>query len=215
MSLSNTEVFAFTQVPATITKRWQKTTISPDTMQQSSMASSHRNSMISSIELSLNFDNLDTWSQTTFSASDDKSEDAIEMWRENRQLWTALERTVEKAVDEYVKHVRDNAIKQRNKTCDLPANRGTIVVPRATTTKPPPIPAPDPNSRRPVVPESIVSVTTGLTPNDSASAVRFDMSEISSIIRREIRDREQKKSKHGKKQKGKSGTLLNYLADGR
>jgi hypothetical protein len=171
--------------------------------------------MISSIELSLNFDNLETWAQTTFSASDDKSEDAIEMWRENRQLWTTLEQTVEKAVAEYVKHVRDNAIKQRNKTCDLPANRGTVVVPRTTTTKPAPVPSPDPNAKRSMVPESILSVTTGLTPNDSASAVRFDMSEISSIIRREIRDREQKKSKNGKKQKSKSGTLLNYLADGR
>lgn len=214
MSLSNTEAFAFTQLPSVITKRWTRCSVAPETLHECEISSTHRSSMINSIELVMDFDDLSDWYRTNCTAADDKDEDAILTWREHRQLWTDIENAVSNTVDAYIKDIRERSRVMKNRSFDAPVLTRTKIVPRTTSVNPASA-SNKRHSRTNSSSRSTASLRTGIRPNDSASAVVFDMSEIQSIIQREIRSRESDKCKsaHKKKKHGsKSMSLLSYAA---
>lgn len=204
MSLSNTEVFAFTQVPSGIKKIWRKSSVSTDTLSAAAYSSRHRSSMIKSVQLQVEFDNLDTWARQEFDAGDDCNEDAIAVWRENRTFWSQLEAAVEKTVDSYIKTIREEARGRQNKTCDLPIEKQTTVIPSALH-----IDHTAPDSHEFTKPESILSVQTSVRPDESASVASFDVRELKRIMRAELRDRNHQPHK---RKGGKSASLLSYVA---
>jgi hypothetical protein len=210
MSLSNTEAFAFTQIPSAIKKKWAKCALQPDTLDRCNETNTHRGSLINSIEIKIDFDDLSEWYQTSCTKSDDTNEDAIKVWREHRELWSEVESAVSETVDDFVKRIREQAKKGKNKSFDAPMLTNTIIVPRTIQRVAPP-PPPIQNQRR-QPPQSVVSLNTGLSPDDSASHVSFDMSDIQSIIKREMKKQRHEKSEKKKKNGSKSLSLLSYAA---
>lgn len=212
MSLTNTETAAFTSVPESIRKRWETKSVQPDTLTQCAKTSSHRKSMLESIEIKMDFSSGCEFYSTVCTNADDKNQNAIVTWRENRELWSSIEEAVAAAVDEYVEHVRSAASKERSRSCSLPLVSSTVITPRGTSqigkvgySAPSMHPAP----------ESLFPRMNELSPNDSASAVVFNMSDIQSIIQREIKAQKHRKTrivKDGKSKGSKSMSLLSYAA---
>jgi len=216
-SLSNTETFAFTRIPKVINKQWDRASVDPATMTASNASDRHQHSAISRISLQIEFESLHEAYKSTCRNVDDKSQDAIQYWRENRQMWTELEGAIQETLDKYVAAVRTRAVKDGNRTIDVPIMTTTqfsdsrsapIGSHRSTPRRSHPMNIPPP------VPETVLSIRTDLEPDDSASHVRFDMGDLSKLIRKEAR-KQRHESIESKKKRSKSVSLLSYAAGSR
>jgi hypothetical protein len=211
MSLSNTETFAFTTIPSGIHKCWRRKCMSNSASIENRPSLNHRFSAIAQIDLSIKFEGQDEWYKSTCSAADDQDETAITAWRELRTIWTDLENAIDETISSYVKTVRKASIESKNYTYDAPVSTSTEIA-RALDQVPLESPCArtqDQSPRRTYDP-TVLSIRTGLRPDDSASIAPMTTEEFRNAIKAEVRHRMKKKNSKKSDSTGKS--LLSYAA---
>lgn len=131
MAFPNTHAFAFTQLPRSLTKTWSKQSFQGDNLiSYVPNSAKHRNCVVSKITLSIDYDKIQDFSNDTFDGSEDRIDDAIDLWKENRNLWKELEMAVENVIAKYGQQVK-LVLKQQGKlateTYDVPCKGCTLV----------------------------------------------------------------------------------------
>lgn len=238
MAFPNTHAFAFTQMPRSLTKTWQKACFrGTDVISSIPNHHRHRHSSVARITLSVEFDQIANFMASECARMDDDVDDAIELWKEHRNLWRDLERSVEEQISNYVMQVQSLAesTSERYKlTYEAPVALKTEIERYDSSSSPTNVEPEYSPTIRPSAPTIMTLPTESvLAPDDSASSAgqsylkEIITSEVEKAIKsttERIRDdlktnRGAKEKKHGRngsspktgKSKSRTESVVKYL----
>jgi len=173
--MDNTRVNIFTRIPHGVSRSWRAIPISL-TAFEGRDPTKYESSLISSIELTIHFNESAIVESDIFTEHDDIGEDRLEVWTRAQKVYSDLVELVSARLRTYSKEMLDEAREHKSATVELPREVRTRIIKNRVVTSPT-VPQqdefPDP---------STLSKVSTVRPRDSASQVSSQPSRISSAF---------------------------------